>query len=291
MTENAPATYILSIPGTDQTEELSRADMLAKIARREVTPEHWVWSPADQDWKQISEVPDLQPQRSVKTPAFVPAKIAPIGVTPIPAVQPIEPIRGPVKTKGKKIKTQRSRRVKEEQEGIPYFQIFLGLLFLAVAAITAMNFVLVDKPFNDKFTKTPFVLVPVHVHLGSFVQQNALVIHVLPNQDLNAENFTDFLTAVAQSTPPQPFNGQPFEIVALTSAWLGQYAMQGPDWQQLAGMTNASVDTRKKFIIDHLRDLGGGPLIPHPGRLLPADLETERDKVWQGFTATFLPKS
>jgi hypothetical protein len=56
MPADAATTYIVAIPGTDHTQEMSRLEVLDKIAKGEMTPEYWVWSAPDQDWKQISQI-------------------------------------------------------------------------------------------------------------------------------------------------------------------------------------------------------------------------------------------
>jgi hypothetical protein len=268
-------TYIVSVPGSDQTRELSREAILEELARGTITPDYWVWSPEHEDWKQISEIPVLN----------VPARRAPAALPPI---QPITAISTTKAQPAKKKVSSRSHRVKEEDEGFPYIKALFGLLYLAVAALVGLNYFLIDKPFDAALAGTPFVLVPAHAHLGSFVQPGALIIHTLPNHELNVDNLADYLCTLAQSTPAQPLNKKPFEIVALTSSWFGQYAMTGNDWRRLAAMDESKADQRKNFIIDHLDNIAGQPLIRHADRLGSFDLKKARTKVWQDLTAAFL---
>ena len=285
MEPSSPETYILAVPGTNETRELSRGSLLAGLARGEFTPQHWLWSPADHDWKQVADFPELQPKSRI--PAFVPAAIAPIEpVTPVP---PIRTGKDAPKKKAK-VKPRRTNR-EREGSGIPYFQILFALVYVAVAAIIALNYVYVDEPFDGKLAKTAFVLVPAHAHLGSFVQQNALIIHVLPNHEVNGDNLGEFLATLAQSTPPQPFKAKPFDMIDLTSAWVGQFAFQGNDWTRLGLLEGSRPEELKDFVVDHVADISGRPLIPEPGKLSPPDLQTARNQVWQSLVTKLLRQS
>jgi hypothetical protein len=282
MPETRLNTYVVSVPGTDQTRELSRDSLLEELARGAVTPDYWVWSPEHEDWKQISEIPALK---------------APPPRTPVALfVQPQTPIQPIATTSVKRqyvdTKVGRSHRVEDDDgDGFPYVKVLFGFIYAALAAVIALNYLLVDKPFDEALARTPFVLVSAHAHLGSFVQPNALVIHALPNQELNEGNFADFLYTLAKSTPAPPLADKPFEMVALTSSWFSQYALRGADWQSLAKMADANSEDRKNFITDHLGNIAGQPLIRHPDRLSPSDLKAARTQVWSDLTAKFLAKS
>ena len=283
MIEAASTPYIVAIPGSDKPRELTREALLAEMAKGVITPQFWVWIPEKQDWKQISEIPALK----------VPLAKAPIPTT-LPKAVPIAPIvpvsRTPAR-KGKLKVYRRSHRVDEDHESFSYTKFLFGTLYLAVAAIIGMNYLLVDKPFDAALAQTPFVLVPAHAHLGSFVQPNALIIHILPNHEVTASNFPDVLYTLAKNTPNQPFAEKPFEMVALTSAWFSQFAMRGPDWQELGRMDTASSEARKIFITDHLGNISGEPLLRHADQLAPSDLDAARAQIWQGLTQNFLSKS
>ena len=271
MSENK---YIVSVPDSDQTRELSREAILEELARGTITPAYWVWSPEHEDWKQISEIPVLN----------VPARRTPAALPPI---QPITALSTPKTQPAKKKVLRRSHRVKEEEEGFSYIKALFGILYLAVAALIGLNYFLIDKPFDAALAGTPFVLVPAHAHLGSFVQPGALIIHTLPNHELNEDNLADYLCTLAKSTPPPPLDKKPFEIVALTSSWFGQYAMTGDDWQRLAAMDEAEANQRKNFITDHLANIAGQPLIRHADRLSSYDLKKARAKVLAGLDGDF----
>jgi hypothetical protein len=334
MSEAAATPYIVSIPGSDQPRELSRDALLAEMAKGTITPQFWVWVAEAQDWKQISEIPELRPvapvlpkliPKAAPAPAaieqapvpvmFAPvaaatSKATPIALAPLPTptpaasvprtpaasmpkVTPIAPIVPPARTTRKgKIKTyRRNHRVEEDDHGFSYTKFVFGLLYLGVAAIIGLNYLLVDKPFDAALAQSKYVLVPAHAHLGSFVQPNALIIHILPNQELTDHNFPDVLYTLAKGTPNQPFQDKPYEMVALTSRWFSQFAMRGPDWQQLGQMDSATSEQRKTFITDHLGNIAGEPLIRHADQLAPADLDAARAQVWQGLTQDFLSKS
>ncbi len=289
MNENLPETYILAIPGSEDTQELPRQELRAKIAQGEITPAHWVWSPGHQDWKQVSEIPDLQTALpSSKQPFGLKTKSLPFFNPNAPSA---ETSAAPAAKKSSRKKSRTSSRSREKEEsGFPFVSILFALLFLALAGIIGANYVLIDEPLEDNLAQTPFILVPIHAHLGGFVQPNALVIHVLPNSGITEDNFADLLFTLAKSTPTPPFNQKSFGVVELTSAWVGQYALTGTDWQTFAGMAQASAQDRKDFVLDHLADPTGKPLIIKSKDANPADLQTARDKIWDDLLAHFLSK-
>ena len=378
-------TFLLSVPGTEQTRELTRDGLLRELVTGQITPDHWVWSPADSDWKQISQLPELLapppqpapvtkptttpapiPKQTLSTPApiskitvnpaplpaaqpapvskitvnpapiartFVPTSktaaappVAPMAAaaaapalfnakTPAPSPKPLpsvtSPPSGPRDTPGlvpgkmepiakttvhknapappKKRVVRPRRDPKVHEEGLSYTKISFGVLYVAVAAIIGANYFLVDKKMDETLAHTPFVLVPAHAHLGSFVQPNALVIHVLPNAELTNDNLADYLQTLAKSTPGRPFmEDKPFGMVALTSAWFSEYAFTGADWQALGKMKDASSDDRRDFITDHLCTIAGQPLIHHTATQGLVDLKAQRTHVWQDLTTHFV---
>lgn len=263
--------YTISIPGTNETRELSQESLLEELARGTIRRDFWVWSPEHEDWKQISEIPELAPAGK-SAPLFVPA--------PIPIV--------PAAREKRKTGLRRSQRVAMDDDGFPFVKILFGVVYVAVLAIIGLNYFMIDKPFGEKLSQGPFILVPAHVHLGSFVQPNALVVHILPSHELNEDNFADFLCTLAGSTPEQPFQDKPFEMVALSPDWFSQFALHGADWQNLGKMKDATPEDRKNFVTDHLDNIAGQPLIRHLNRLSPGDLKIARTRVWQDLTAKFL---
>lgn len=279
MSAATQTTYILAVPGTDQTRELSRENLLAELARGEVTPDFWIWSAEHHDWKQISELPALfSPVPPAPSPIRVPAYVQPLP-------QPQQPT--PVAAKKKKVVRRRSSRV-EMDHGFPYVKFIFGVLYLAVILVAGLNYLVVDKPLDETLAHSSFVLVPVHAHMGSFVQPNALVIHVLPNKELTTDNLQDFLQSVANSTPNQPFQEKPYEMVTFTSGWFSQFAMTGSNWKSLAAMTGAKSEDRRNFIADHLCNIAGQPLIRHANTLGLIDLKAARDQTWQQLTSELI---
>jgi hypothetical protein len=244
----------------------------------------------------VAATPKANPISLAPLPTSTPkASSAPRAPLPssLPKVTPIAPIT-PVASSARKAKKsvyRRSHRVEEHPEGFSYTKFLFGLLYVIVAVVVGLNYLLVDKPFGAALADTPYILVPAHAHLGSFVQPNALIIHILPNHEVTDGNFPDVLYTLAKGTPNQPFQERPYEMVALTSQWFGQFAMRGPDWQQLGQMNNASSAERKNFITDHLGNIAGEPLIRHADQLAPDDLKAARAQVWQGLMQDFLSKS
>jgi len=325
MTQDASTTYFLALSDPEEILELSRDEIMAKLSRGEITNEFWVYIEGAPDWRQIADIPELQPeaieaeeQNKAQSIPEVTEPVAPLAASPAPAtsvptapVVPMAPVstattfpalnlpgvaapapaQKEVKTKKEKPKKEKAKNhTVKERGGFPVFSFFFLLLFLALVAVIGLNYYLVDKPFDESFAKTPFSAVVAHAHLAAFAEPDDLVIHVLPNAEIRAANFDRLLVDLSASTPPRPTDQKPFTTVALTPLWLGQYAFTGDDWRHLAGMTNASADDRKTFIVDHVADMGGSPLIGDMKRITPQRLKTQEEDIWQQMVSSFAGK-
>lgn len=301
----------MSVPETGATREVTGEELRAELARGEITSDYWVWSPEHGDWKQIRELPTLwAAPAAIPVPTFTPLRTAAIPnvqqpEAAVPAVDTTRPL--PVKGMAKveqvitpvaaataaapKVKRKKHRSViqrsvhVEDDDHFPWVKFLFEALYIGIAVVVGLNYIVVDKPLNETLAATPFVLVPVHAHMGSFVQPNAMVVHVLPSADLTKDNLPDFLQTLAASTPNQPFAEKPFEIIELTSGWEAQFSMSGPNWTRLGTMAGASSSDRRDFIVDHLCSISGDPLIHHAEKLGPIDLKAARDNTWRDFTA------
>ncbi len=267
--------YILAIPGSDQTREISQEALLEEMAQGKVTPDFWAWSAKDNDWKQLSEFPTLK---------------APLRAVP---VRPLPPLRGAEGDPARQVVRKKVRRRIEDNHpdgGFPYIKFALGLVWVAVAVVAGLNYYWVDKPLNEAMAKTPYLLVPVHAHLGSFVQPGAIVLHILPNQELNSGNFPDFLQKLAQNTPaPLSKEAKNYQVVTLTPAWFSEYAMPGTDWNRLAAL-KGNGDAIKEFVSTRLCHPDGQPLLEHVGSMDPSQLQAAKDKVWSDVAGKFIVK-
>ena len=276
MPSTSSQTYTLAIPGSDQLRELSQETLLEEMAQGKISEDFWIWSPRDNDWKQISEFPNLRPAHRRPTARPIQA---------IRAVAPEESSR-PVARK----KVVRRKFDDDRPDGFPYIKFLVGLLTVALAVVVALNYLWIDKPLNASIARTPYLLVPVHAHLGSFVQPTAIVLHILPTQELNKDNFADFLQKLAHGTPAPPFQARFYEVVTLTPAWFSEFAMPGDDWSKLAHMDGAKPEAIRNFVTLHLCNLAGQPLVGRLSNLDPAQLTAAKDKVWNELTGKFLSK-
>jgi hypothetical protein len=284
MKEVEPETYILPVPGSEETQEVPRSVVLERIAKGELTPADWVWSPADQDWKTVAEIPSLQTALPAPKKSFL-ESLAPL--TPKQKIEPIvAPVIGlpPVSTKKKKVKPKRTKPDDEDEPS--RFGTVVSVLILALFAVVALNYQFIDRPFDGGLAQTRFVLVRAHAHLGAFFQRDTLVIHILPTSELDADNFADFLFTAASCTPPAPFGTTAFDVIELTPAWRGEYAFTGDDWRRLAKMTSSTSQDRKDFILAHIDDAGGEKLVPMAGLDATADKATQ-DRIWQNLAGSF----
>lgn len=281
MSEPDSPVFTFAIPGSEETRELSLPAALEAIARGEIEPTHWVWSPAHQDWKPVSEIPALQAAPQAPPVAVTVVK-APTALEVMARLQAKEPIPAEVIVPSRTVSTPstRSHKVEQHEGGFSIFKLGFFILAVVLLGLIAANYVLVDQPLEMSLAKTPFGTVTVHAHLGAFLQPNALIIHVLPATDVTKDNFADLLVTIAQSTPPQLLNHSTYGSVGLTSAWVTQYIITGDDWKKLGQMDHASEEERRTFILDHVLDATGQPLLATGNSKL-------EDKVWLEFAGRF----
>jgi hypothetical protein len=161
----------------------------------------------------------------------------------------------------------------------------MGIL---VAGAVGANFLLVDRPMVSALGQTPYSQVTVYAHLGAFIQPNVIVIHIPKSTKLTRDNLTDFLVALARSTPSRPMSDSTFDRIGLTTAWTAQYTLSGYAWKQLGEMGKDEEAQRKEFLLDQLGDAVGSPVMA--GRAKTNDeaaLQAARDKVWNEFSSQF----
>jgi hypothetical protein len=267
-----PATVVIAIPGGQETRELTLAAAHAAIASGEIEPHHWAWSPHQNEWIPVSKLPELQ--LLTEEPA------------PIPTVKVSSAVLAALQTENPP-PTSASLIVKEEA-GFSFFKLFVILLLFSIFGVIGANYVLIDQPLQASVARTTFYAVPVHAHLGAFVQPNALVIHILPDQTLNADNLADFLVALAGSTPQPPFGYEAFRTIGLTNNWTSQYVIPGDDWKSLAQMSKSTSEGKKAFILEHLLYLNGDPLMIKRINTNADALAQFRDKAWSALVAALI---
>ncbi len=293
MSDMESPTFIIAIPGTQDTQELPRGLVLEAIRRGEIGHDHWVWSPSHNDWKQVAEMPELQ-SSPMASSAFTAESALAITASDLTAQEaPMERCQVGIPDPGVSGRTVRPKSSSSliTKDGSSGFTFLLLIPFLAVAGVIAANYFMVDLPFANNLAMTPFKSVQAYAHLGAFVQPNTLLIHILPTKELNQDNFADLLVAMARSTPSQSFNHKPFDSVGLTSLWQSQYTFSGVDWQKLGQMEGASSADKKKFELAHLEDTNGSPLAYSRKTDNPTAVATRQAKAWQALVAHFLPTS
>lgn len=305
MTNEAPRTLFLAVPGTQETRELDVESVRSAVARGEITLDNWAWSAARNEWVPLSHLPEFAPPAAPIAPAL---PVAPAVVEPVKIVR-VEPkaavkvsaqparaaVAAPVPSAtgtGRKTghaATFYSKPMQEHHE-FPIFKILFVVLGLLIAALIVVNYFLVDQPYTQKFSKTPFAKVTTYAHLAAFVQPGVLLIHVVPSKEITTDNFADLLTALTQSAPHEALAGHEFSTISLTSAWLGQYAIQADDWKGFADMGGLSPDEKREYVLSHLQRISGAPLY-EPGRNeTPEKNKQRQEKIWQELVANFQPK-
>jgi len=296
---------------------MPRSEVIEAIRRGEIPQDNWVWSPSHNDWKQVAELPELNPPpptpsrpavfmdgkmppmpssipQATKTPA---AAKAANPVLPKAATQPHQvsvahttaasAALAPSATAAAKTRFSKKMEVKNE---FPFFKVLFGIIFLIVGGALAGNYLYVDSPFTLNMSNTPYATVPVYAHLGAFIQPGALVIHIPPTTAINEGNMANFLATLARNTPPRPFSSSQYDGVGLTSAWKSQYVFNGADWDTLGKMIKVPAEERRKFELEHLLLLDGTPLLKVKKDEDPATVTAAEDKAWQAFVSNFNPK-
>jgi hypothetical protein len=227
----------------------------------------------------IAETPVAAPQvRIAEQPVATPQVRVSAASTETPALRAKAP---------DSVSSARSHVVKEDDEGHPLKWVCIGLGILIVLVLGG-NYLLVDQPLVSALGQTSYSNATVYAHLGAFMQPNVMVIHVPTSSKITPENLTDFMVALAHSTPQSPVTRDLYDRVALTSGWTAQYSFSGGNWRQLGDMDRDSAAAKKEFLMSTMGDASGQPLIE--STLNEATREEKREQVWNAFVAHFTSK-
>jgi hypothetical protein len=300
MTDVLPRTLILAVPGTQDTQELEVESIRASVARGEISPDNWAWSPARNEWLPLAQLPEYAVAPVVPVVPVVQAVPMPVAraVSATPVVRVARPTVAaqatPVRVampaqatgQGRMAATYYSKPIAEHRE-FPIFKILFFVLGLVIAGLIGVNYFMVDQPFRDSLATTTFSDVDAHAHLGAFVQPNALLIHVIPSARLNEDNFADFLTALAHSAPRSVIASRPIGTLGLTSKWLSQYVITSDDWGGFADMSGYSAEEKKHYVLLHLERSDGTPLYVVAKNQKPDAREAREEELWKGLVANF----
>ena len=103
--------------------------------------------------------------------------------------------------------------VKEDTDSHPLKWVCIGLGIL-ILLVLGGNYFLVDRPLVSNWSETSYSNVPVYAHFGAFMQPHVIVIHIPASSTITPGHLTDFLVALALSTPQDPITHNFFERVA-----------------------------------------------------------------------------
>jgi hypothetical protein len=306
---------ILHVKGTEQeTTTLPKQVVRAAILQGQITHSQLIWSPEDNAWKQVRELPHLLPSQKL-----APAPTPRLGTGALPKVEGVPqprigtgalpkvkaaPQAGATPQVAVKASAQTPRMMAAvakpaaatgysddgEHHEFNLFKWICIVLSIVILGAVGFNFVMVDQPLMEKLGKTSYRNVTVYAHLGAFMQPNVLLIHVPPSSQVTDANLVDFLTTLARSTPRSPVSDVLFDRVALTPGWTGLYAFSGSDWKQLGEMQDATEAERKMFILEKMTDPAGQSLVSSHSSLNEEARQAEREKVWMPFVAAFTGK-
>jgi len=309
----ADSQLILHVKGTEQTTTLPRQIVRAGIAKGQISRSQLIWSPKENTWKQVRELPELWPsQKLAPAPvARVPQGGTPQAVSPqamtLRATQPraVQPL-----STGPKINVTATRRVQAagaapaaaasdqpvkasatsylEEPSDHTFTVVKWVCIVVgsiVLLLMAANYFMIDEPLNVRMARTAYAKVGVWGHLGAFVQPGFIIIHV-PTGKVTAEEMPTFLLALAQSTPNN-LRGEPFDQVCLTTGLTAHYSFSGYAWRDLGDMGGKSPDEIRTFLLKELQD-GSGNLLAAPDPSLGDEAQAaQRARVWNALTDYF----
>lgn len=292
---------ILHIKGTEQdTTTLPKQVVRAAILQGQITHSQLIWSPEDNAWKQVRELPHLLPSQKLAPapePRLGTGALPKIGTVPLPQAGAVPRAAVKMSAQAPMVKAAVAKPAavaahSDDQEHHDFHPVKWVCIVLSVLILGALGFnqVMVEQPLMTKLSKTSYGNVPVYAHLGAFVQPNVLLIHVWPSPQVTDANMLDFLSTLARSTPRAPVNDELFDHIALTPGWTGIYAFSGSDWKQLGEMQQASDAERKLFFLEKLTDTSGQPLVSSHSSLNEDVQQAEREKVWTAFVAAFTRK-
>lgn len=300
----ATRTLILAVPGTQDTRELELGTIREAVARGEIALDNWAWSPAQNEWLPLAQLPEYM--AVAEAPVVAPVVAAPVEqVVPVaqtvratPAVQ-AAPVRTVISAQvsathqvadptadRQMAGTYYSRPIQEHHE-FPIFKILFFVLGIIIAALIVVNYCMVDQPLRAKFAKTSFSKIQVHAHLGAFMQPNALLVHVIPSSQITDDNFADFLTALTQSAPRSVIAGRAFDTFGLTSKWLSEYVITSGDWDGFADMSGYSLDEKKKYVLEHLERADGSPVYVVRKNEKPEARRARENQIWDELVSHF----
>jgi len=314
---------ILHVKGTErETTELPKQVVRAAISQGQLTHSQLIWSPSDQAWKQVREMPHLLPSQKL-----APAPAPRVGTTPLPTAKAIavavhQPQTGSVPRVAARaatgtpnaqaaVKVSAGGTPKARAAGTPsvraasqgsepsagnlvvkeahdfhpikWLCVVLGVLILVALVF---NYLFVDRPLVSQLGETSYANVSVYAHLGAFMQPNVLVIHIPSSATVTRANLTDFLVALARSTPQAPFSSNLFDRVALTTGWTGRYSFSGYTWKEMGEMGKDDEAQRKEFLLDQMGDASGQSLMP-ASTLNEDEQQVGRDQIWETFVSYF----
>jgi hypothetical protein len=167
---------------------------------------------------------------------------------------------------------------------VKWICIILGAL---VALVVGVNYFLITRPLSSAIGQTSYANVFVYGHYGAFVQPNVMVIHIPQSDKLTSDNLTDFLVALARSTPKNPITNDYFDRIAITSGWTAQYSFSGLDWKALGEMKGQSAEDIREKILQSGSDAGGNELMPATTMNETAQ-EERRQSEWKQIVANFV---
>ncbi len=313
-----PDTHlILHVKGTEsETTMLPRHAVRQAISEGQITHSQLIWSPTENKWKQVRELPQLLPSQKL-APAPVPRvatgtmpkigtgsipKIVTVprpeggvvprvavkaGAQPTPRVQAQATPRAQVATPRVQEERSTGNLVVKEDDGPHPVKWLCIILAVVVLGAVGLNYLLVGRSFSSQMGQTSYSGVTTYAHLGAFMQPNVLVIHVFPNSQITEANLADFMVAMAKSTPDSPLSHNAFDRVALTPGWTSKYSISGYAWKQFGDMGKDDEAQRKEFLLDQLGNASGEPLMSGGSTMSDSDLQTRRDQVWKEFAAQF----
>jgi hypothetical protein len=283
MPDSNPSELILAVPGPEQMRAFPKKWIRAAIAKGELRRSQLIWSPVDNEWKQVRELPHLMPTRAIAPLPVAkprPARVMKAGAA---AAKASAAAKATVKVKTKLI-----------EKDTTYFILRIVAICSAVllACLLLFNYFMVEGPFSEGLRDHNLSDVQAYANYGGFCQVDVLTVHLLPSSELKKSNIARILISITKSSP-HPISGNLFTMVSLTPGWAGGYIFNGVDWNNLRALDEAPELQQKLAILRVVKDSMDKPLMDPQEEGDPLADRTEMTphelRVWNSFISSFTP--
>jgi hypothetical protein len=154
----------------------------AAISQGQITHSQLIWSPEDNAWKQVRDLPHLLPSQKLApapTPRMATRALPKIEAAPQPKAVAVPRVAVKVAEQKPRVKVRvagagsaagRGYSEVEPPREANLFKWITIVLAVVILGVLGFNYIMVDQPLMSNLSKTGYSSVPVYAHLGAFVQ-------------------------------------------------------------------------------------------------------------------------